>query len=686
MPNLIGQSLGRYHILEQLGEGGMAIVYKAYDTRLECDVAVKVIRTDNLTPNILDRALKRFEREAKALAKLTHPNIVKVIDFGEFEGKPYLVMPYLPGGTLKQKLTGQPIPWQEAMRLLLPITRSLDYAHRQGMIHRDVKPSNILITEDGAPMLTDFGIAKIIDDEVTVDLTGTSATVGTPEYMAPEQVVSKSVDHRADIYALGVVLYEMITGRKPFQADTPLAVLFKHASEPLPRPLTLVPDLPEEVEKVILKALAKKPEDRYADMAGFADGMESLLSGQRYLPRTDGRPQALSPRPDDSLQTLRQEATQDQYSTVPTPPARPRISSTPTTDPASIPPANKKPWWPWAAGIGGLLAVVLCILLLVGIPRLFGRVSPAATQAPLATEAPAAAAAPPATEVPAAAAAPPATEAPTAARMLAPVDTSSRRILFDTTHRNWGIMWGNDDRSLVSSFDYQIDMAPMPPYQIMDTYAFNLGAGEKTSFSLTTTGDYPFVAVWLDSGSDYSINVSLHIGDTSFSDQFWNRATSGYIHPGLFINSPGNWQGEIGPADQAGPGTLVVAGLREPPITYDLLRSYSMYWLHNPFNPFLPDEQAAIVDYLDMGGSVLIVDSNQSNPSFSFLLSGGPVMSEKLTNANIVQFYRHGAGRIAWMIPVSGNDNLYWDSGNGQLIISKSDVQKILQWLESGVW
>ena len=276
MTNLIGQSLGRYHILEQLGEGGMATVYKAYDTRLETDVAVKVIRTENLAPSIVERALKRFEREAKALAKLTHANIVKVTDYGEYEGKPYLVMPFLPGGTLKQRLQGRPMLWQDAVYLLLPIARALSYAHKQGMVHRDIKPSNILITEAGDPLLTDFGIAKIIDDESTVDLTGTSATVGTPEYMAPEQVTSKSVDARADIYALGVVLYEMVTGRKPFQADTPMAVMLKQASEPLPSPNQFIHDLPEGVEKVLIKALAKKPEDRYQNMDEFVDAMEQL--------------------------------------------------------------------------------------------------------------------------------------------------------------------------------------------------------------------------------------------------------------------------------------------------------------------------------------------------------------------------------------------------------------------------
>jgi len=284
MSNLIGQSLGRYHILEQLGEGGMATVYKAYDTRLETDVAVKVIRTDELSPKALGRALKRFEREAKALARLTHANIVKVTDFGEYEGRPYLVMEYLPGGTLKQRLAGGPMPWREAIRLLLPIARALDYAHRQGMIHRDVKPSNILITEDGDPLLTDFGIAKILDEEATVDLTGTSAAVGTPEYMAPEQATSKSVDARADIYSLGIVLYEILTGRKPFVADTPMAVLIKQATEPLPRPTQFTRDLPPRLEQTLLKALAKNPDDRYQSMGELAAALEGMNEAKAVRP------------------------------------------------------------------------------------------------------------------------------------------------------------------------------------------------------------------------------------------------------------------------------------------------------------------------------------------------------------------------------------------------------------------
>ncbi|MBP8857450.1 MAG: SUMF1/EgtB/PvdO family nonheme iron enzyme, partial [Anaerolineaceae bacterium] len=280
MPNLTNQSIGRYHILEQLGQGGMATVYKAYDTRLEREVALKLIRTDLFGNSVLERILKRFEREAKSMAKLDHPGIVKVFDYGEYNTSPYLVMQYLPSGTLKKQL-GKPVDCREAAQLLLLVAEALAYAHAHGVLHRDVKPSNILINERGEAVLTDFGIAKLLEAEEGHTLTGTGVGVGTPEYMAPEQGLGKEVDGRADIYGLGVVLYEMVTGRKPYEAETPLAVLLKQVNDPLPRPKQYIPDLPDEVERVIFKALAKKPEDRYEDMAAFAAALESLVQMQQ---------------------------------------------------------------------------------------------------------------------------------------------------------------------------------------------------------------------------------------------------------------------------------------------------------------------------------------------------------------------------------------------------------------------
>jgi serine/threonine protein kinase len=273
LDDLTGKSLGRYHIIEHLGEGGMADVYKAFDTQLERDVAIKVIRKDTFLPSTQERMLKRFEREAKSQAKMSHPNIVKVFDFGVFKKAPYLVMEYLPGGTLKDHM-GQPMPWAAAAALLVPVAHALEYAHAQGVLHRDVKPANILITAQGQPMLTDFGIAKLLEDDGGHTLTGTGVGIGTPEYMAPEQGLGNEVDGRADVYALGVVLYELVTGRKPYSASTPMAVLLKQINDPLPRPRDLIPDLPEQMERIIFKALAKNPEDRYADMGQFVNALE----------------------------------------------------------------------------------------------------------------------------------------------------------------------------------------------------------------------------------------------------------------------------------------------------------------------------------------------------------------------------------------------------------------------------
>jgi serine/threonine protein kinase len=274
--DLLGRSINHYHITEQLGEGGMAIVYKAFDTHLERDVAVKVIRTDQFAPAILEKILKRFEREAKVVGKLSHPNIVGVIDYGEFEGSPYLVMPYLDGGTLKFHLNRHSrLPWQEAVRLLLPVADALQYAHEHNVLHRDVKPSNILLTDAGQPMLTDFGVAKVLEGDEGNTLTGTGVGLGTPEYMAPEQWQGQ-FSAQSDIYSLGVVLYEMIAGVRPYTADTPAAVLIKQITGPLRQPRDLVPDLPEKVERLLYKALAIKPEDRYENMGLFASVIRSL--------------------------------------------------------------------------------------------------------------------------------------------------------------------------------------------------------------------------------------------------------------------------------------------------------------------------------------------------------------------------------------------------------------------------
>jgi serine/threonine protein kinase len=294
MSGLIGQTLGRYQILELLGEGGMATVYKAYDTRLEREVAIKVIRREAFPPDEMEMLLKRFEREAKLLGRLSHPNIVGVIDYGEFEGLPYLVMVYLPGGTLKDRL-GKPMPWRDAVQLILPIAHALDYVHDHNIINRDVKPSNILMTEKGQPMLTDFGLVKLFGDKdkvkEAVTLTSSGTGLGTPDYMAPEQWTGETTA-QSDLYSLGVVLYEMITGHKPYTADTPAGVLLKQATESLPLPKQYIPNLPQNVESVLLKVLAKKPGDRYPNVHAFADELQNLLAG-REVSATAIKPEQL---------------------------------------------------------------------------------------------------------------------------------------------------------------------------------------------------------------------------------------------------------------------------------------------------------------------------------------------------------------------------------------------------------
>jgi serine/threonine protein kinase len=376
MANLIGQTVGRYHILEQLGEGGMATVYKAYDTRLERDVAVKIIRRGAFPADQADLILKRFEREAKSLGRLSHPNIVKVHDFGEYDGAPYLVLEYLSGGTLKQRLqqqAGNPMPWQDAVQLILPIARALQYAHGQGIIHRDVKPANILITLSGEPMLSDFGIAKILDNAEGVTLTGSSAAIGTPEYMAPEQWEG-NVSPQSDLYSLGVVLYELVTGRKPYQADTPAAILLKQATEPLPRPIQFTPGLPGDVEKILVRALARQPEDRYPDMSSFANALERILSKREEL---------LQPIPTVKVEpvfpTEMTSSTRVQELTFESRPVASAGMSAPMSTPVPPSPKKKIAWWIWAIILGGVLCIGLVGIVVAVL--LLNPIAPAATPA-----------------------------------------------------------------------------------------------------------------------------------------------------------------------------------------------------------------------------------------------------------------------------------------------------------------
>ncbi|MEK7439938.1 MAG: serine/threonine-protein kinase, partial [Chloroflexota bacterium] len=218
MAELLGSTLGPYQILEQIGLGGMATVYKAYQPGMNRLVALKVLPEHYARD---PRFVKRFEREAQVVAKLEHRNIIPIYDYGSHDNITYLAMRYLQAGTVKDILAHGALPLNDVAKLLSDISSALDYAHSQGIIHRDVKPSNVLVDKQGNAYLTDFGIAKVL--EGTADFTG-SSVLGTPAYMAPEQTLGKPATAQSDIYSLGVMLYEMVVGKPPFEADTPMAI------------------------------------------------------------------------------------------------------------------------------------------------------------------------------------------------------------------------------------------------------------------------------------------------------------------------------------------------------------------------------------------------------------------------------------------------------------------------------
>ena len=277
-----GQMLGPYRIINQVGRGGMATVYKAYQPSVDRYVAIKVL------PSQLAESKEfttRFQQEARIIAKLEHPHILPVFDYGESDGVSYFVMRYMDAGTLKEKMIeGRPLPLSDIDRLFTQLAEALSYAHSRGIIHRDLKPANVLIDSHGNVFLTDFGIAKLLES-ASPRLTQTDAIMGTPAYISPEQAQGHPVDQRSDIYSLGIILYEMVTGSVPFTAETPLAVLFKHISDPLPPPSLVKPDIPPVIEQVLLKALAKEPRDRFATAAEFVTAWERALQSRETVQR-----------------------------------------------------------------------------------------------------------------------------------------------------------------------------------------------------------------------------------------------------------------------------------------------------------------------------------------------------------------------------------------------------------------
>ena len=269
MRNMIGQQIGPYKIEELIGAGGMADVYRAHQGNLDRYVAIKVLKA-----SLADdpQFVARFSREAMASGGLRHPNILRIYDAGTHEGRHYIVMDYASGSTLAQRAEKRPLSIDEVATLGIQIAEALDYAHKRPhpIIHRDLKPSNILLDDD-RPLLADFGIAYIVSKEKR--LTETGASLGTPEYMSPEQSEGFPVDGRTDIYSLGVILFQLVTGRVPFEANTPLATMHQVVYTLPPRPRQLKSDVPEWMESIILRALAKRPEDRFATAGEMAEAL-----------------------------------------------------------------------------------------------------------------------------------------------------------------------------------------------------------------------------------------------------------------------------------------------------------------------------------------------------------------------------------------------------------------------------
>ncbi len=270
--DLVGRAIGQYQIVERIGQGGMAAVFKAYQPALDRHVAIKVLPAQHaLTPGFSER----FEREARAIAQLNHPNILPIIDYGQVDDLSYIVMKHVPGGTLAERLR-RPIDLPAVVRIVEQIASALDHAHSRGIIHRDVKPSNVLLDEGEWALLADFGLAKLIAGDQ--NLTGTGTGMGTPAYLSPEQGQGLPLDHHTDIYSLGVILYEMLAGRLPYTSETPMGLVIKHIYEAPPRPRMINPAVPEAVESVILGAMAKPIAERYTSAGDMARALRQAVA------------------------------------------------------------------------------------------------------------------------------------------------------------------------------------------------------------------------------------------------------------------------------------------------------------------------------------------------------------------------------------------------------------------------
>ncbi|MBN1311496.1 MAG: protein kinase [Anaerolineae bacterium] len=462
--DLTGRTLGQYEIGQQLGQGGMATVYLARQKSIGRTVAIKVMPQHFLHDPTF---LQRFEHEVKVIAALQHPRVLPVYDYGQIENRPYIVMAYMSGGTLADKIHEGPLPLEQIVKLTEQIAEGLDHAHRKGIIHRDFKPSNVLLDENGNAYLADFGIAKI--SESTAQLTG-SAIIGTPSYMAPEMAEKRDITPAVDVYALGVALFQMLTGQYPFQGDTPIRVMMAHASDPIPDVRGTRPDLPETITAVVNKAMAKRPEDRYTTASDLAKDLQQAAQGNQ--PPVVGKERHVDRSDSASVEWSEAQQAQPAPAMRESPPSvQSPYVSTPAPMYTTPPPAPQKRGCSPAIIVGSIVGVL--VLVCVGVFLAFGGL---AVLGSLLSEATAT----------------PTIDAPTNASLIienqSAADICSLYISPETSDQ-WGNSWLDSGTSILAGETYTIEAITPGTYDLSavdcrnntlsEVYGFSMTAGEQ---------------------------------------------------------------------------------------------------------------------------------------------------------------------------------------------------------------